>query len=134
MPRYKTVDTASSFIGWGKLGQEVELKVLTFEPTGGKDFNGKACPRVVGTLVEDCDNYKDLRGDKKRVQLKAGEQVTVEGGVENLRKGLLQADPQRGDFLRLSFVDTYETDRGDGKVIKVEHAKGEAGAVSADDI
>ena len=132
MPKYRTVDTASTFIGWGKLEQQVELEVLTFEPAGGRDFNNNPCPRVVGTLMADCDNYKDLRGDIERVKLKAGQQVTVEGGVENLRKGLLLVEPKRGDLLRLTYTDTYDTPQGKGKVIKVEHAPAGEGSVSED--
>lgn len=134
MPRFRTIDTQSSFIGWGKLDQQVTFEVLTFEPAGGKDFNGNPVPRVVGTLTEDCDNYRDLRGDTERVKLRAGTQVTVEGGVENLRRGLLLAEPKRGDLLRLTYVDTYETNQGKGKVIKVEHAPAEPGAVGEDDL
>lgn len=137
MPKYRTVETASTFIGWGKLDQSVELEVKTFEPAGATDPNGNKVPRVVGTLVADADNYKNLSGDMERIKLRSGEQVTVDGTVENLRRGLLLAEPKRGDFLRLTFVDTYDTGRrgeSKGKVIKVEHAPAEEGGVKEDDL
>ena len=59
--------------------------------------------------------------------------VTVNGGVANLKKGLLLADPKPGDLVRMTFVDTYKTAQGDGKVIKVEHAPASA-VVTADDL
>jgi hypothetical protein len=135
MPRkYRTVDTASAFIGWGEKGQAVELEVVTYDPTGATTPNGKVVPRVVGTLVEDCDNYKNLRGGSPtKARLRAGEQVTVDGSVENLRKGLMIANPARGDFLRLTFTDTYDTREGEGKVITVEHAPAASG-VKEDDL
>jgi hypothetical protein len=137
MPRnYKTVDTASTFIGWGKLDQSVEVEVLTYDPQGATTPNGKKVGRVVGTLVEDCDNYTKLSEDRQHVRLKAGEQVTIDGSVENLNRGLMLASPSRGDFLRLTYTDTYPTDKGNkGKVIKVEHAPaGAAGSVGEDDL
>ncbi len=121
MPGYRTVDTQTTFIGWGKLGQQVELEVLTFDPQGGTTPNGKKVARVVGTLVDDCDNYTHLSEDRQQVRLKTGAQVTVDGSVDNLNRGLLLAEPERGDKLRLTYVDTYPTDKGNkGKVIKIE--------------
>jgi hypothetical protein len=135
MPKYKTIDTASTFIGWGRLDQSVEVEVLTFDPQGATTPNGKRVPRVVGTLVEDCDNYTNLSGDREHHRLKAGEQVTIDGSVENLSRGLVLASPARGDFLRLTYVDTYPTDKGNkGKVIKVEHASAAQGSVTEDDL
>jgi hypothetical protein len=129
---------AGKFISWGKLGQEVTVKVFDFDPVGGKDFNGNVCPRLMGTLVDDADNYRDLRGDRTHERLKAGEMVTVEGGTANLKKGLLLCDPKRGDLVRLTYEDTYETAAGKGKVIKVQHKAGsgdsDEDAVSEDDI
>lgn len=116
---YETVDTASTFINWGRLGQQVQLEVLSFDPTGGTNYNNEPCPRVVGRLLADCDNYRDLRGTAERVTLRAGAQVTVDGGTANLRKGLLIAAPERGHHLQLTYSDQYETTQGKGKVITV---------------
>jgi hypothetical protein len=136
MPKYRTIDTASTFIGWGKLDQEVELEVLTFDPAGATTPNGKRVARVVGKLIADADNYKDLTGDRTHIRLRAGEQVTVDGSIENLNRGLIMASPSRGDFLRLRYADTYPTDKGNkGKVITVEHAPaGDGGSVAEDEL
>jgi hypothetical protein len=114
------------FIGWGKLGQRVTLAVLDFDETGGTDFNGNTCPKLTGTLVEDCDNYRNLKKGGEREVLKRGEMVAVDGGTANLRKGLLLAEPKRDDIVRLTFTDEYETPQGTGKVIEVEIARGAA--------
>lgn len=126
MPEWKKVPVPQGrFIGWGQKGQSVTIDVLDFDPTGGSDFNGNSCPQLTGTLVEDCDNYTD-KGTKKE-RLKAGEMVVVTCGQANLRKGILICDPKRGDLVRLTFTDTYQTGKGDGKVIEVEHAPGAGG-------
>ncbi|MGH9200694.1 MAG: hypothetical protein ACRD2A_05605 [Vicinamibacterales bacterium] len=135
MPEYKTIDVPTgTYIAWGKLGQEVTLKTLSFDPAGGKDFNGNICALLIGTLVTDCDNYRELRSGAKHERLSAGETVNVDGATTNLRKGLLLAAPKTGDFVRMTYVDTYKTAAGDGKVIKVEHAPAESDAVTEDDI
>ncbi len=90
------------------------------------------CPQLIGTVTEDCDNYREKGTVHERV--KAGEMVTVNGGIANLKKGLLLADPTPGDLVRMAFVDTYKTKEGEGKVIQVEIARGEPDAVSEDDI
>jgi hypothetical protein len=133
MADFKTIEVPTGrFIGWGKLDQQVTVRVVSFDPTGGTDFKNNICPQLIGTLVADCDTYKDKGATKER--LEAGEMVTVNGGLANLKKGLLIADPKPGDLVRMTFVDTYKTAEGDGKVIKVEHARDEPAAVSADDL
>lgn len=111
-----------TFIGWGKKGQIVTVKVASFDPTGGTDFGGKPCPLLVGELVEACDNYKDKGTTLER--LNAGELVSVTAGQANLKRGLLAADPTPGDVVRMSFTDTYKTANGEGKVIEVAIARG----------
>ncbi len=133
MPEFRKIEVPTGvFISWGKQGQRVTVKTVAFDATGGKDFGGNICPQLIGTLVEDCDNYRDKGATHER--LKAGEMVTVNGGVVNLKKGLLLADPTPGDLVRMTFVDTYKTKDGDGKVIPVEIAKAEPDAVGEDDI
>lgn len=133
MAEFKTIDVPTGrFISWGKLDQCVTVKVVSYDPVGGRDFQNNICPQLIGTLTEDADNYRDKGAVHER--LPAGEMVTVNGGVANLKKGLLLADPKPGDLVRMTYVDTYKTAQGDGKVIKVEHARGEPGAVSADDL
>lgn len=136
MPDFKTIEVPSGrYIGWGKQGQQVTVKVVSYDPTGGRDFNGSIVPQVTGELTEPCTNYTDLRGDRNEETLPTGELVTIQGSTVNLKKGLLLADPQPGDLLRMTYVDRYKTTAGnDGKVIKVEHAPGAPDPVTADDL
>lgn len=121
MTEWKKIDTASQFISWGKLGQQVELEVVAYDPAGGVDFKGNPCPRVLGVLTADCDNYRNLRTSTELDRLTAGTQVTVDGGLTNLRQKLIIASPARGDKMRFTFADTYQTESGiPGKVIEVE--------------
>jgi hypothetical protein len=133
MPEFQDVDVPRGrFIGWGKVGQTITVKVASYDPTGGSDANGKVCPQMVGTLTEAADNYRD-RGTTLE-QLDAGELVTVTAGIANLKAGLLAADPKPGDLVRMEFIDTYKTANGTGKSIKIQIARGAANAVSADDL
>lgn len=125
-PTWKKIEVPQGqFIGWGKIGQTVTIDVLDYDDKGGTDFNGNPCPIVTGTLMDDAVSYRD-KGTTK-VQLRAGELVSVTCGQANLRKGIKLCDPQRGDLVRLTFTETYETAKGDGKVIEVEHAPGAGG-------
>lgn len=125
-----------TFIGWGRKGQQITAKVLSYDPTGGRDFNGDPCPQLIGELADACDNYKDKGATHET--LDAGEMITITAGIANLKRGLQAADPSPGDVVRLTFSDTYRTANGDGKVIDVEIARGAAptssSGVSADEV
>lgn len=122
MPDFEKVEVPQGrFIGWGRKGQRVTVKVMSFDPTSGSDFSGKSCPQLIGELTESCTNYKD-KGTVEET-LDAGELVTVTAGLANLKRGLLAADPKVGDIVRMTFSDTYKTANGDGKVIDVEIAR-----------
>src|SRR5690554_1006605 len=89
------------YIGWGRKGQQVTIKVLSFDPNGGKDYNGNVCPQLVGTLVEPAETYS-ARG-ASRDELPAGELVTVTASIVNLKRGLLAANPQPGDIVQMTY-------------------------------
>lgn len=132
MPEYREIEVpAGNFIGWAARAtnppQTVTIKVLDFDPTGGRDANGNVCPQLTGTIVEDTVSYRE-KGTAK-VDVKVGELVQVTCGLINLKKGLLIANPQRDDLVRLSHVDDVKVSDGTVKVIKTEHAPG-AGADS----
>lgn len=134
MPEFKKIEVPrGQFIGWGKLGQSITIDVLDYDDAGGTDFNGNQCPLLTGTAMDDTISFRD-KGTTK-VQVKAGELVSVTCGQANLRKGIKICDPKRGDLVRLTFTETYETAKGDGKVIEVEHAPGAGGKghVDSDD-
>lgn len=114
---------AGTFISWGaKPGQTVTLDVISYDPSGGTDFNENPCPRIVGVLVADCATYKDKGATKERVV--AGTMVTINAGQANLRRNVLAADPQPGDIIRLTFESTTPGSKGDIKLFKAEVARG----------
>lgn len=111
------------FIGWGEIGQVIEIDVLSYGETDGSDFNGNECPLVSGFLTADATNFTDK--GTKRETLKAGELVNVTCGQANLKKGVKIADPNRADVLRITYVDEYKTAKGTGKEFKVQIARGQ---------
>lgn len=122
-PQFKKIEVPrGQFIGWGKLGQSITIDVLDYDDNGGTDFNGNLCPLLTGTAMEDTYSFRDK--GTTRVEVKRGELVSVTCGQANLRKGIKICDPSRGDLVRLTYTETYETAKGDGKVIEVEHAPG----------
>lgn len=126
MPDYQKVEIPrGTFIGWGpKPGQEVEVKVMSFDAQGGKDFNGNVVPQLIGSLVSDCVNYRDKGTTKETI--KAGELVTVNGGLDNLKRGLLAVQPPPGSFVKMVFESTTEVDKGTVKNIDIFYAPGHA--------
>lgn len=133
MPEFQDIEVARGrYIGWGRQGQTVTVRVDSYDPVGGTDANDRPCPQLVGTLTEAADNYRERGTVHER--LDTGELVTVTAGIANLKAGLLAADPHPGDLVRMEFADTYKTAKGTGKVIKVQIARGNPAAVTADDI
>lgn len=123
-----------TFWGWAvKPPQEVTVETISYDPQGGRDAKDNIVPRLIGKVLKDTTSYRD-RGTTA-VEIKAGEVVTIEGGVANVKSGLLAADPKRGQIVQLTFTATYETKNGTGKEIEI--AVGpvpSASAVSADDV
>lgn len=124
MPTFEDIEVPQGrFIGWGKVGQVIEIDVLSYDETGGTDFNNNECPQVSGFLTKDADNYTE-KGTKLE-KLKAGELVNLTCGQANIKKGIKMADPTRGDILRVTFADIYTTGKGEGKEFKVQIARGQ---------
>lgn len=117
-----------TFIGWGKIGQTITVKVLSYAVEGGTDFNGNTCPQLVGELTVGCDNYKDKGATHETID--AGELVTVTCGLANLKKGITAAQPVPGDVVRMAYESDYKTASGTGKTIKVAIARGAGKAPS----
>lgn len=113
-----------TFIGWGKIGQTVTGKVLSFSSEGGTDFNGNPCPQLVVELAEQADNYKDKGATHETIA--AGELVTITAGLANLKRSLNAASLNPGDLVKITFDDTYKTPSGEGKSFKVQVARGAA--------
>jgi hypothetical protein len=120
-----------TFIGWGKIGQTIRGRVITYSATGGRSFNGDDCPQVVLELTLDATNYKDKGTTEEN--LSSGELVTITAGQANLSRALEAANPAKGDELRIKFDDTYKTAQGTGKSFKVQIARN-VPSVSADEL
>lgn len=133
MPEFTKVEVPrGQFFGWAvKPPQEVTVSVVSFDPVGGRDAKDNVVPRLVGKLLEPTSSYRD-RGTTE-VKLDAGELITIEGGVANVKSGLLAADPKAGDIVQLKFVATYETKNGTGKEIEVFIARGTTASGPSDD-
>lgn len=130
MTEWNTVEIPrGTFLSFAKKGQVFTVKVVSFDPAGGRDFNDGICPQLVGTLTEDADNYRD-KGTTHEA-LKAGTLVTINAGLYDVRKGLLIADPKPGDLVRMTYEADEKVDKGTVKRIKVEHAR--AGAIDEPD-
>ena len=113
-----------TFIGWGKIGQTVTGKVLSYAPEGATDFGGNPCPQLVIELTEAATNYKDKGATSET--LDAGEFATITAGQANLKRNLNAATLNAGDLVRITFDDTYKTPSGEGKSFKVQVARGAA--------
>jgi hypothetical protein len=125
---------SGNFIGWGRIGQQVTLHVIAYEAEGGRDFNGQACPQLVGKLTAPTDSH---RKDGPPQNYQIGDIVTVTCGQANLRRGIQIANPASGDYVRLTYTGNYSGPNGEGKIIEVEHAPGSTpptGAVSPDSL
>jgi len=122
-PVWEDVEVQSgSFIGWGNApGQVLTLKVVTFDPLGGNDFNNQPCPKVVGTTVEPFTNYRE-KGTVTE-QIAADELVTLKCGQANLKNGINSAQPKGGDLVRIEFTSLEKVDKGTMKVFKVQIAR-----------
>ena len=131
MSEWEDVEAArGSFIGWGEVGQTVTLEVVSYSDTGGQDFNGNACPQVVGILTMDAVNYR--KGEKETIA--KGEFVTINCGQASLAKKIRVAALDPGNLCRIKYEDTYKTTKGtDGKAFAVQVNRAKRG-VDADEL
>lgn len=114
-----------AYIGWGKVGQTVIGKVLNYEPTGGEDFNGNACPQVELELLEAADSYNKAL---ERATYPAGDLVVVTAGLVSLKRAIRKADPQVGDLLLMKFSTEVKVSKGTVKEFEVKVSRGGGGS------
>jgi hypothetical protein len=136
MPEWKKVEVPQgTYIGFGPKAttppQVVTIDVLDYDEFGGTDFNGKVCPQLAGTLVEDCTSWRD-KGTTKET-LKAGAMVQVTCGLANLKKAIKACEPKRADLVRMTHTEDVKVSDGTVKVIEVEHAPGAGKGRRADE-
>jgi len=116
-----------SYMSWGdRPGQELTGRVVEYTPTGGTDFNDDPCPQVTVELTRDTYSVNKVG---ERFDHPAGELLTINAGLANLKKAIRRADPEPGDLLNVAFADTDRADKGTVKVFKVRIARG-AGKVA----
>jgi len=105
-----------SYISWGEVGQTVTIEVVSYSATAGSGYKDEQVPEVVGILQLDCINYR--KGVKET--LSKGEFVTITCSQANINKAVRAAALEPGNLVRITFEDTYETPKGDGKAFKVQ--------------
>jgi hypothetical protein len=112
MPNWQKVDIppGGNFIGWGdREGQYVEGKVLDYAEAGGTDYNHNVCPQLEVELTQKASSF-----NKKGVRTfyTPGDVVTLTCGLYELRKGIIAAEPSRGDMIRIEMLGAEEIDGG----------------------
>jgi hypothetical protein len=130
MTTWETVEVPrGAYIGWGtKKGQHVTGKVLDYQPEGGTDFNGNACPSAAIELTEKAASFtKD--GDRSEHQ--AGELVQLNAGQVSLKRALRAADPKPGDLVKITLINLAKTDRGTVKEFDIKIARGAGGSAAS---
>lgn len=130
MPAWEKVEIpqSSGFIGWGvREGQHVTGKVVDYDPTGGRDFGGKACPQIEVELTEKASSFNKRL---ERTFHEVGERVTVTCGLYELKAGIEAADPAVGDLIKMVLDGTEELDNGNTVKrfsLQIARGKGKAG-------
>jgi hypothetical protein len=118
-----------SFIGWAERpGQEVIGKVVAYAVNGGTDFNDQPCPQVVIDLTA---RAYSVNKQGERFDYDAGDLVTVNAGLANLKAAIRKADPAPGDLLKISFSDTDKASKGTVKVFNVKIMRGGGASAAA---
>lgn len=128
MTTWETIEVPrGAYIGWGsKKGQHVTGKVLDYQPEGGTDFNGNACPSATIELTEAAASFNK---DGDRSDFAAGELIQLNAGQVSLKRALRAADPAAGDLVKITLVNLAKTDKGTVKEFDIKIARGAGGAV-----
>jgi hypothetical protein len=117
------------FIGWEQVGQTITGTVLAYEEDGGSDFNGDPCPQIILTLIEPCVTFRDKGATKLEVD--AGELVTITCGQWQLRRKMIAAAPTPHDIVRVEMTGVTKLAKGDSKDFSVRIARRQAPAPAA---
>lgn len=119
---------AGAFMSWGpEPGQIVIGKVLSYDLLGGSDFNGTSCPQIGLELIE--PTYA-INKAGERYDFQAGELLTLNAGLANLKKAVVKADPKPGDVLKIVYAATEKTVKGSVKLFEIYVARGAGQSVS----
>lgn len=130
MTTWETIEVPrGAYIGWGtKKGQHVTGKVIDYQPEGGTDFNGNACPSATIELTEAAASFNK---DGDRSNFEAGELIQLNAGQVSLKRALRAADPSPGDLVKITLINLAKTDKGTVKEFDIKIARGAGGPVKA---
>lgn len=109
-----------SFIGWSnEPGQHITGKVL--DVGTGNDMNNNPVPELTIELTE--PGFSFAKG--QRTDHEVGTLVTVTCGQANLKKNIIAARLQAGDFVKITLDRLFKTERGNAKIFDVKVRRGE---------
>lgn len=121
---WETVEVPQgAFIGWGtQPGQHVTGKILTYDGTGGTDFDGNPCPQITVELIDKAASFKK---DGQRTDYPAGDLVNVTCGQSGLKAAVTRAHPSTGDLIKITMSGVVKTNKGnDMKQFDLKIARG----------
>lgn len=111
-----------AYIGWGTTaGQHVTGNVLSFDATGGTDFNDNACPQLSVELTEQAASFNK---EGVRTDFPAGELVVLNGGPVSLKRAMHAAALAPGDLVKIELTGFFKAEKGTGKEFSIKVARG----------
>lgn len=110
-----------TYIGWGRIGQQVTGEVINYSPDGGTDYNDQPCPELVLVLTSPSETW--TKKGTVKTDLEAGEFVTITAGLANLKSNIKSAHPEPGMVVRITYTADERSDKGnDVKVFAMAKA------------
>ena len=110
-----------AFISWGEqTGQHVTGKVLSYDPQGGTDYNGKNCPQLAVELIEPAAS---INQKGQRTDFPAGELVVLNCGQVSLKRAVQAASLNPGDLVKITLSNLVRTTNGTVKEFELKVAR-----------
>jgi hypothetical protein len=120
---WETIEVAGSFFSWGNTpGQKLVGKVLSYDPTGGRNFNDEPCPFLTIELLE---KAVSMPKDKDQISYPVGDLISLTCGQMVLAKTIRFADPAKGDVIQIGYIANTKSKPGQtpAKVFDVKIAR-----------
>jgi hypothetical protein len=126
---WESVDVPrGAFISWGEqTGQHVTGKVLSFDASGGTDFNNNPCPQLSVELIEPAAS---INKQGQRTDFPAGELVVLNCGQVSLKRAVNAASLEPGDLVKITLDNLVKTSNGVVKEFSIKVARGAGGAAT----
>lgn len=127
-PNWEDVEVPrGAFISWGnQTGQHVTGKIISYDPTGGTDYNGNICPQAVIELIEPAAS---INKEGERTDFPAGELVVVKGDKVSLKRAVTAASLNPGDLVKITLSNLAKSANGTVKEFEIKVARGAGGSV-----